>query len=129
MVFIREHLSISRNMRYNKHLRFGGINTYISSRKAVSTLTVIVLMLCSAVFGALVSYLWVMSGYYNMPENTTLLIVEDVVFPISNARYFNATILNPSNSASDATITAICLSIEGKYEAINAYKKVKEIIQ
>jgi len=118
-VFIREHLSISRNIRYNKHLRFGGINTYISNRKAVSTLTLIVLMLCSAVFGALVSYLWVMSSYYNMPENTTLLIVEDVVFPISNARYFNATILNPSNSASDATITAICLSIEGKNEEYN----------
>jgi len=76
-------------------------------------------MLCSAVFGALVSYLWVMSSYYNMPENTTLLIVEDVVFPISNARYFNATILNPSNSASDATIAAIRVNIEGKNEAYN----------
>jgi len=91
----------------------------MSNRKAVSTLTLILLMLCSAVFGALVSYLWVMSSYYNMPENTTLLIVEDVVFPISNARYFNATILNPSNSASDATITAICLSIERNNEAYN----------
>jgi len=119
MVLIREHLSISWNMRYNKRLRFGGINTYISNKKAVSTLMLIVLMLCSAVFGALVSYLWVMSSYYNMPENTTLLIVEDVVFPISNARYFNATILNPSNSASDATIAAIRVNIEGKNEAYN----------
>lgn len=92
---------------------------HISNTKAVSTLTVIVLMLCSAVFGALVSYFWVMSSYYNMPENTTLLIVEDVVFPISDARYFNATIFNPSNSASDATITAIRVSIEGKNEAYN----------
>lgn len=89
------------------------------NRKAVSTLMLIVLMLCSVVFGALVSYLWVMSSYYNMPENTTLLIVEDVVFPISNAGYFNTTILNPSNSASDATITAIRVSVEGKNEAYN----------
>jgi hypothetical protein len=91
----------------------------LKETKAVSTFMLIVLILCAAIFGALVSYLWVMSSYYNMPEDTTLLIVEDVVFPISDARYFNTTILNPSNSASDATITAIQVSIEGKNEAYN----------
>jgi hypothetical protein len=92
------------------------------NKKAVSTLIIIILLLCSAVFGALVSYLWVMANYYNMPENTTMLIVEEAVFPDApnlDFNYFNVTILNPSNSAADANITAIQLSVEGKNEAYN----------
>lgn len=82
------------------------------NKKAVSTFILIILMLCSIIFGALISYLWVMSSYYNMPEDTTLLIVTDAVFPINDATYFNVTILNPSNSIADVNITAIRLSIE-----------------
>jgi hypothetical protein len=118
MAFVREYLSISREYEIRQKT-CGGIGLHISNEKAVSTLTLIVLMLCSAVFGALISYLWVMANYYNMPENITLLIVEDVVFPIFDARYFNVTILNPSNSASDVNITAIRLSVEGKNEVCN----------
>lgn len=91
----------------------------VSNVKAISTLMLIILILCSVVLGALISYFWVMASYYNMPENTTLLIVEDVVFPVFNARYFNVTILNPSNSISDISITAIRLSVEGKTEVYN----------
>ena len=87
--------------------------------KAVSTFILVVLILCAAIFGALVSYLWVLSSYYNMPENATLLIVEDVVFPVSDARYFNVTILNPSNSVLDVNITAISLSVKEKDEVYN----------
>jgi len=96
------------------------------NKKAVSTLILIILMLCSAVFGAFISYLLVMSTYYNMPENTTLLIVEDVVFPIFHPGYFNVTILNPSNSASDVNITVIRLTVEGKNEIHNITKTKPE---
>jgi hypothetical protein len=92
------------------------------NKKAVSTLIIIILLLCSAVFGALVSYLWVMANYYNMPENTTMLIVEEAVFPNApnlDFSYFNVTILNPSNSVADANIIAIQLSVEGKNEVYN----------
>jgi len=82
------------------------------NKKAVSTLSLIILMLCSAVFGALISYLLVMSTYYNMPENTTLLLVTNVNFSVYDATYFNVTILNPSNSISEAGITAIRLTVE-----------------
>jgi hypothetical protein len=85
----------------------------LANKKAVSSLILIILLLCSAVIGGFVSYLWVMSNYYNMPENTTMLVVEDVTFPLYNATYFDATILNPSNSASDVNITAISLSVVG----------------
>jgi len=91
----------------------------LKETKAVSTFILVVLILCAAIFGALVSYLWVLSSYYNMPENATLLIVEDVVFPVSDARYFNVTILNPSNSVLDVNITAISLSVKEKDEVYN----------
>jgi hypothetical protein len=97
----------------------GGNNMkLLTNKKAVSTLILIILILCSAIFGALVSYLWVMANYYNMPD-TTLLIVTNVVFPgppALNLTYFNVTILNPSNSISDVNITAVRLSVEGKNE-------------
>jgi hypothetical protein len=91
----------------------------ISDVKGVSTFMLIILMLCSAFFGALISYMLLLSSYYNMPEKTTLLIVEDVVFSIFDFTHFNVTILNPSNSASDVNITAIRLSVEGKNEIYN----------
>jgi hypothetical protein len=63
-----------------------------------------------------------MGNYYNMPEDTTLLIVTNVIFPGPPAidlTYFNVTILNPSNSISDVNITAIRLSVEEKNEVYN----------
>jgi hypothetical protein len=91
----------------------------LTNKKAISTIALIILLLCSAVFGALVSYLLVMANYYNMPENTTMLIVEDVVFPDSTVTYFNITILNPSNSVLDVNITAIRINVAGKSEVYN----------
>ncbi|NWF87101.1 hypothetical protein HXY32_04760 [Candidatus Bathyarchaeota archaeon] len=94
-------------------------------KKAVSIFILIILMLCSAVFGAIIAYLGVMTSYYNMPENTRFLIVENVVFPVPpfspivDASYFNVTLLNPSNSASDINITAIRLIVEGKNKIYN----------
>lgn len=91
----------------------------LMDKKAVSTFILIILMLCSAVFGGIIAYLGVIANYYNMPENTTFLIVEDAVFPVYDAAYFNVTILNPSNSASDINITAIRVSVEGKDQTYN----------
>jgi len=96
--------------------------TLLTNKKAISTIILIILILCSLVFGALMSYLWVMGNYYNMPENTTLLIVTNAVFPGAPAidlTYFNVTILNPSYSISDVNITAFRLSVEGKNEVYN----------
>ncbi|MDH7563768.1 MAG: hypothetical protein QHH24_02635 [Candidatus Bathyarchaeota archaeon] len=77
--------------------------------KGVSALVSIILILCSFTLGALASYLWVMANFYSMPENTTMLIIENATFPLYNATYFNVTVLNPSNSARDTNVTAIRL--------------------
>jgi hypothetical protein len=99
----------------------------LTNKKAISTIALIILLLCAAIFGALVSYLLVMANYYNMPENTTMLIVEDVVFPDSTVTYFNVTILNPSNSVLDANITAIRINVAGKSEVYNVTETEPEL--
>ena len=53
-----------------------------------------------------------MSFFYNMPLNSTILVVENAQFSVSNFSYFNVTVLNPSNSASDVNISALRLAVE-----------------
>ncbi len=84
--------------------------------KGVSTFLAIILILAFTIIGAFISYMWVMAGYYKMPENATLLVVEDVTFSADNFTYFNVTILNPSNSALDVNITGFVLGIESRNE-------------
>lgn len=85
--------------------------------KAISTIIWILLILCSIIIGGLISYVWVMSNYYNMPQDTTLLVVENVAFSPENFTYFNMTVLNPSNSVSNVNITALTLRVESRNEA------------
>jgi hypothetical protein len=84
--------------------------------RAVTTLVTILLVLVSAVFGAAISYMWVMASFYNMPENMTLAVVENMVFPKDDFTYFNVTLLNPSNSVSDINVTALILIVESRNE-------------
>lgn len=84
--------------------------------KAVSTILTILLVFVSLIFGAAIGYMWVMANFYNVPENTTLLLVEDLTFPWGNFSYFNVTILNPSYSLSDVNLTAFRVGVEGKDE-------------
>lgn len=75
--------------------------------KAVSTLVLILLILCFTIFGALVSYLWVIGSFYFEPEGTVTLTITDASFPVKHADYFNFTIMNPAHSVSNANITEI----------------------
>lgn len=78
--------------------------------RAVSTILFILLLLCAAIIGALVSYVWVIASYYNVPNSTTISI-ESAVFPVTNFSYFNLTILNPSYSLSDVNITGFRVTV------------------
>jgi hypothetical protein len=102
------------NMMYTKHLETRENLFMRREVRAVSTTLTILLILVSLVFGAAISYMWVMANFYNIPENTTLLSVEEVAFPTDNFTYFNVTILNPSYSLDDANVTAFRLSVEGE---------------
>jgi len=82
----------------------------IKNIKALSKLSLIILIIASLIVGALLSYLWVM-GYYltlgiNIPRNTTLSISR-IDFTNQSTSYFNVTFFNPSYSPSAAEITKI----------------------
>ncbi|MGQ9743407.1 MAG: hypothetical protein ACUVQW_02210 [Candidatus Bathycorpusculaceae bacterium] len=83
------------------------------NKKAISTLTLIILILCSTIFGAIISYLWVMSNYYMEPENMVDLVIIGVDFPVNHADYFYVTVMNPTHSSSSTNITDIYFTVEG----------------
>jgi len=87
--------------------------------KAMSRLLVILLMLACLIIGALVSYMWVMASYFNMPQNVTTLVVENVAFSSDDFTNFNVTVLNPSNSAFGVSIGSFKVVIESQNETFN----------
>jgi len=88
------------------------------NKKAVSTIILIILILCSAVFGALLSYMWVMANFYLEPE-TVDLVITNVDFPVEHADYFYVTVMNPSHSPSGTNITEIYFTVEGDNRLYN----------
>jgi len=85
----------------------------IRDARALSRFTLALLLLVAAIIGALLSYLWVI-GYYEslhiqVPEVATITITNATFVP-QNATFFNITLLNPSLSPSEATITKIAVS-------------------
>jgi hypothetical protein len=84
--------------------------------KAVSTILFILMIFVSLIIGGLIAYLWVLSGYYNMPVNSLSLSVENVVFSQYDFTQFNATVLNPSNSVSDLNITGFQVTDQSQNE-------------
>lgn len=87
--------------------------------RAVSTFLFILMIFASLLIGGLISYMWVMSSYYNVPENPPLS-VESVVFSQNDFTHFNVTLLNPSNSVSDLNITGFQVIVESLNETFGA---------
>jgi len=87
----------------------------IRNSKAVSGLSLILLMLASAIVGALLSYMGVVGYYENLkirtPEKSDVTITNATFLP-RDTSFFNVTILNPSYSPSDAVITRIAALTE-----------------
>jgi len=99
------------------------------NKKAVSTIILVILILCSAVFGAFLSYMWVMANFYLEPENVNLVITQ-VDFPVDHADYFYVTVMNPSHSPSGTNITEIYFTVEGDnklYQVTNTYPEALPI--
>ncbi len=100
------------------------------NKRAVSTIILIILILCSAVFGAFLSYMWVMANFYLEPENVNLVITQ-VDFPVDHADYFYIKVMNPSHSPSKTNITEIYFSVEGNdklYNVTDTYPEALPIL-
>ncbi|MGB8779551.1 MAG: hypothetical protein WCD81_02760 [Candidatus Bathyarchaeia archaeon] len=81
--------------------------------KAISTLFAILLILLSAIIGALIAYMWTMAPFYLEPQNSLDVIVTGANFPVNDANHFNVTVLNPSHSSFSANITTIYITAAG----------------
>ena len=84
-------------------------------RRAVSTLTLIILIVASAIVGGIISYMLTIAYYvetgYRIPENTTALEIIGVYINPEDASSFKVSVLNPSFSISNATISGIAVSV------------------
>lgn len=85
----------------------------LNNRSAISTLPLVILLLVSGLFGAVLSYLWTV-GYYvdigtRIPEGVTTITIMNATFQREDCTYFNVTVLHPTYSAADANITSIAL--------------------
>jgi hypothetical protein len=83
----------------------------LPEKKVVSTITLLVLMLCSAIFGGLISYLFVMGSFYLEAPG---LVITDLNFPVDHPDYFNVTVMNPSHSPYGTDIAEIYYTVEGE---------------
>lgn len=82
--------------------------------RAISTLLTILLILLSAIFGALIAYMWTVASFIVEPENTFDLLITNVNFPVNQATRFTVTVMNPSHSLADTNITDIYIETSGQ---------------
>jgi hypothetical protein len=87
----------------------------IQNAIGISKLILILLLLVSAIVGAVLSYMWT-EGYYQsrglrLPETATVTIT-DVAFDPQDPTFFNLILLNPSFSPSSASVAKIMASTE-----------------
>jgi hypothetical protein len=95
--------------------------------KAVSTLVIIILMIISAIIGGVISYLFTVASYIEIPTGTTVTIT-GVYLNEKNATAFKVGVLNPSYSPADATITKIAVSLKTEpqlYEVLEAEPSIE----
>jgi hypothetical protein len=85
----------------------------INSTRAFSTLMTILLLIISAILGGIISYMFTMPSFLNMPQGTTLAIT-GVYFDTGNMTAFKVGILNPSYSSGNATLSGIAVSLKGE---------------
>ena len=90
----------------------------VVNKKAVSTIILVILILCSFVFGAFLSYMWVMANFYLESETVDLAITQ-IDFPVDHADYFYVTVMNPSHSQSGTNIMEIYFTVEGDNKLYN----------
>lgn len=81
--------------------------------KGLSTLAVILIVIISAIIGGIISYAFTIAYYTKIPEETTVAIT-GVYLDKENVRSFNVSVLNPSYSPTDATISRIAVSLKGE---------------
>ena len=98
--------------------------------KAISTFMIIILIVISAVVGGIISYMFTIAQFIDLPEKTTIVIT-GVYFDVKDASSFTVSVLNPSYSPTDANITRISISLEEEtqlYDVITTSPSIRNRI-
>ena len=96
------------------------MRSLITGIKGITTISLLILLIISALVGAVLSYLWTV-GYFvekgfRIPEGVTNIAITNVVFPPRDSTYFNITVLHPSYSETDlANIAGISIIADTEY--------------
>lgn len=92
----------------------------ITDTRGITTISLLILLIISALIGAVLSYLWTV-GYFvekgfRIPEGVTNIAITDVIFPPGNSTYFNITVLHPSYSETTlANIAGISIIVDSEF--------------
>jgi hypothetical protein len=100
-------------MFYTNHIERGNQLHFTKKTKAISTLLTILLILLSAIVGALIAYMWTVAPFIVEPEDTFDLLITGVNFPVDHATSFGLTVMNPSHSFAETNITDIYIDSFG----------------
>ncbi|MEM2738803.1 MAG: hypothetical protein QXK93_07460, partial [Candidatus Bathyarchaeia archaeon] len=95
--------------------------------KGLSKIALILLIIVSAVIGGVISYAFTIAHYIRIPEKTTLAITNIYINP-ENVESFNISVLNPSYSPTDATISKIAISLKDGVQlsdVVETYPSIK----
>ena len=89
------------------------MNSFLKDSKAISTIALLILLVASGTIGAILSYLWT-AGYYfdlgiRVPEGVTTITIMNATFLPEDSTYFNVTVLHPTYSDADASITGVAI--------------------
>ena len=84
------------------------LDLHISDKKAVSTLAFILLIIIAAIIGGVISYMFTIAAFIEIPKGTTVTIT-GAYLDKENASSFRIGVLNPSYSTTNATITRIAI--------------------
>ncbi|MGQ9551136.1 MAG: hypothetical protein ACUVUE_01790 [Candidatus Bathycorpusculaceae bacterium] len=82
------------------------------NKKGASILVFIILLVISAVIAGLITYMFTIAPFIQVPEGAAISIT-DVYIDRENASSFVIGVLNPSYSPASATITRIAISLKG----------------
>jgi len=99
----------------------------LANKKALSTITVILLIIMAAVAGGIISYAFTIAAYVKLPDKTTLVIT-GIYLDRENVTSLKISVLNPSYSPTEATIYGIALNIRGEtelYYALETYPSIR----
>lgn len=80
--------------------------------KGLSTIIIMLLVIIAMIIGGIISYAFTIVYYTKIPEKN--IVITNVYVDKENVQYFKISVLNPSYSTTDISISRIAISVKGE---------------